>query len=57
MRLGLCSRSNDIIEPLVKPQWYVKCADVAADACQAVRDGRLEFVPKAHEETWFRYSS
>lgn len=54
MRLGFCSRSNDIIEPLVKPQWYVRCAEVAADACQAVRDGRLEFIPKAHEETWFR---
>ncbi|CAI5467133.1 unnamed protein product [Closterium sp. Yama58-4] len=55
MRLGFCSRSKDIIEPMLKPQWYVSCADVAADACQAVRDGQLEFIPKAHEETWFRW--
>jgi valyl-tRNA synthetase len=25
MRLGRCSRSKDIIEPIIKPQWYVKC--------------------------------
>jgi valyl-tRNA synthetase len=22
MRLGLCSRSGDIIEPMLTPQWY-----------------------------------
>ena len=22
MRLGLCSRSGDVIEPVLKPQWY-----------------------------------
>lgn len=25
MRLGFCSKSGDVIEPLIKPQWYVKC--------------------------------
>ena len=25
MRLGKCSRSKDVIEPVIKPQWYVKC--------------------------------
>lgn len=24
MRLGLCSRSKDVIEPMLRPQWYVK---------------------------------
>ena len=28
MRLGLCSRSKDVIEPVLKPQWWV--AEVAA---------------------------
>ena len=26
------SRSKDIVEPLIKPQWYVNCQDMAADA-------------------------
>lgn len=24
MRLGKCSRSGDVIEPMVMPQWYVE---------------------------------
>lgn len=26
MRLGTCQRSGDVIEPLIKPQWYVNCS-------------------------------
>jgi valyl-tRNA synthetase len=55
MRLGLCSRSKDVIEPMLKPQWWVNCGDMAKDACDAVRDGRLEILPKEQEATWFRW--
>ena len=54
MRLGLCSRSKDVIEPVLKPQWWVNCQGMAAEACDVVRDGRLEVVPKEFEATWFR---
>ena len=54
MRLGLCSRSKDVIEPVLKPQWWVACSGMAADACAAVRDGRLQIVPSDFEATWFR---
>ena len=46
MRLGLCSRSKDVIEPLLKPQWWVSCKEMAEKSAQAVRDGTLEIVPK-----------
>ena len=46
MRLGICSRSKDVIEPVLKPQWYVNCKDMAAKGMQAVRDGSLEILPK-----------
>lgn len=55
MRLGLCSRSKDVIEPVLKPQWWVNCQQMAADGCAAVRDGRLEIIPKDFETTWFRW--
>lgn len=55
MRLGLCSRSKDVIEPILKPQWWVNCQQMGADACEAVRDGRLEIIPKDYEATWFRW--
>ncbi|KAG6555962.1 hypothetical protein Mapa_001902 [Marchantia paleacea] len=55
MRLGICSRSNDVIEPMIKPQWYVSCDGMAKEACDVVRDGRLEIVPKQFEDVWFRW--
>ncbi|KAK2080454.1 hypothetical protein QBZ16_000307 [Prototheca wickerhamii] len=55
MRLGICSRSGDVIEPVLKPQWWVDCAGMAASACAAVRDGELRIIPAEHEATWFRW--
>jgi len=53
MRLGLCSKSNDIIEPYLKPQWYVDCKDMAKRSTDAVRNKELKIVPEFHERTWF----
>ena len=53
MRIGRCSKSNDIIEPLLKPQWYVNCKNMAARSCDAVRNKELLIIPNSHEKTWF----
>ncbi len=42
MVVPVCSRSKDIVEPLIKPQWYVNCTDMAASAVQ-VSHTILEF--------------
>ena len=55
MRLGLCSRSGDILEPLITPQWYVNCNSMAKRAADTVRDGSLKILPKDHEKTWFQW--
>lgn len=55
MRLGICSRSGDVIEPMLKPQWWVDCKDMAARACDAVRSGDLEIIPEFHKDTWFNW--
>lgn len=55
MRLGRCSRSGDIIEPMLTPQWYVNCSSMAARSIEAVRNGSLKIVPEMHEATWFRW--
>jgi valyl-tRNA synthetase len=55
MRLGLCSRSKDVIEPMLKPQWWASCANMAAEAAAAARDGRLEIIPAEQNATWFRW--
>ena len=55
MRLGLCSRSGDILEPMITPQWYVNCDSMAKQATDAVRNGELKIVPEEHEKTWFQW--
>jgi len=52
MRLGISSRSKDVIEPLLKPQWWVACGDMAARSVAAVRDGTLEIIPKVTGGGW-----
>lgn len=55
MRLGICSRSGDIIEPYLCPQWYVNCNSMAERAVAAVRNGELRILPVFHEQTWYRW--
>ena len=55
MRLAICSRSGDILEPMITPQWYVNCDRMAKRATDAVRNGELKIVPVDHERTWFNW--
>ncbi|XP_012257189.2 valine--tRNA ligase isoform X2 [Athalia rosae] len=52
MVVPLCSRSKDVVEPLIKPQWYVKCDEMAADAIRVVESGELKIIPEQHKRTW-----
>ncbi|KAL6055429.1 valine--tRNA ligase [Balamuthia mandrillaris] len=42
MRLALCSRSGDVLEPRLKPQWYVRIKSMAEEAARLVREGEME---------------
>ncbi|ORZ24098.1 valyl-tRNA synthetase [Absidia repens] len=55
MTVPVCSKSGDVIEPVMKPQWWVNCKPMADAACQAVRDGKLKIAPKVSEGDWFRW--
>ncbi|KAH8384583.1 hypothetical protein KR093_001627 [Drosophila rubida] len=55
MVVPICSRSKDVVEPLIKPQWYVSCSDMAAAATEAVRSGELKIVPEHHTKTWYHW--
>ena len=48
-------RSGAVIEPRLTHQWFVKIAPLAAPAVQAVQEGRIEFVPKGYENTYFAW--
>ncbi|KAJ8924985.1 hypothetical protein NQ315_001150 [Exocentrus adspersus] len=49
----VCSRSGDVVELLVRPQWFLKCGDMAERAAEDVRQGRLDIEPKQFEKVWF----
>ncbi|KAJ7377422.1 Valine--tRNA ligase [Desmophyllum pertusum] len=55
MVVPVCSRSKDIVEPLIKPQWYVDCQEMADMAVKAVRNGDLKIIPSMHEKVWYSW--
>ncbi|KAJ1515479.1 hypothetical protein HMI55_003661 [Coelomomyces lativittatus] len=57
MVVPICSRTGDIIEPRLKPQWYVKCDEMAQRAMDVVKSGELTILPKASEKEWFHWLS
>ncbi|KAM9591800.1 valine--tRNA ligase, mitochondrial isoform 2-T2 [Morphnus guianensis] len=52
MTLPMCSRSGDVIEYLLKSQWFLRCREMAERAREAVTSGRLQLIPKFHEKNW-----
>ncbi|CAK9297491.1 unnamed protein product [Gordionus sp. m RMFG-2023] len=44
--LEVCSRSGDVIEPMAKPQWYLKCSgDMARNLLEQVMKSKITIVP------------
>ncbi|MCX6101558.1 MAG: class I tRNA ligase family protein, partial [Candidatus Bipolaricaulota bacterium] len=43
--VGHCDRCDTPIEPLLSTQWFVRMEPLARAALQAVKDGRIQFVP------------
>ena len=48
-------RGGVVIEPMLTDQWYVDAEKLAQAPIQAVRDGRIEIVPKTWEKTFFNW--
>ena len=48
-------RGGVVIEPWLTDQWYVDAEKLAVAPMQAVRDGRIEIVPKSWEKTFFNW--
>ncbi|WP_041795881.1 valine--tRNA ligase [Pararhodospirillum photometricum] len=48
-------RSGVIIEPWLTDQWFVDAATLAAGPVKAVQEGRMRFVPKQWENTFFEW--
>jgi valyl-tRNA synthetase len=52
MLIGRCQRSNDVIEPRLKTQWFVRTGPLAEEALRATRARRTVIVPPRFEKVW-----
>ncbi len=53
--VGVCSRCDTVIEPMISTQWFMRMKPLAEKAIAAVRDGRTTFHPKFWENTYFNW--
>ncbi|XP_074653865.1 valine--tRNA ligase-like [Tubulanus polymorphus] len=52
MTLPICSRSGDIIEPVLREQWFVDCSMSMDRARDVVNSCELQLIPDHHENIW-----
>lgn len=55
MQLPVCSRSKDVVEYMILPQWFLKCKEMAKDALSELHSGRLQMFPNNFEAEWERW--
>ena len=52
MQIGHCQRSDDVIEPRLKTQWFIRTGPLAAEALESTRERRTRIVPDRFEKVW-----
>ncbi|KAI5191371.1 valyl-tRNA synthetase [Nematocida sp. AWRm77] len=48
----LCSRTGEVVEPRLMPQWWMKCSALAQQAMEKSETGELQIVPEEMKKTW-----
>ena len=56
MTVPMCQKSKDVIEPIMKPQWWMKMKGGLAEAAlDVVRDKKIIIRPEKSEKDYFRW--
>lgn len=53
--VGTHDRCKTTVEPMIKPQWFVKMEEMAKPAIEAIHEGRLKFVPESFSKTYLHW--
>ena len=53
--VGHCDRCNEVVEPIVSKQWYVRMGPLAKPARDAVADGRIGIIPERFAKVYFNW--
>jgi len=48
-------RSHSVIEPYLTDQWFVRAEPLAKPSIEAVRDGRIKFIPEIWSKTYYNW--
>ncbi len=54
--VGTHDRCGTTVEPMIKPQWFVKMDELIKPAEEAVRNGDIKLIPKRMEKTYFNWT-
>jgi valyl-tRNA synthetase len=55
MIIPLCLKTKDVIEPIMKPQWWMRMEEMAKAALDAVEDGRIKIRPDTADRSYKRW--
>ena len=53
--VGTHDRCKTTVEPMIKPQWFVKMDEMAKPAIEALKSGELKFVPESFGKTYLHW--
>ncbi len=56
MTIPICSRTGDIIEPMLKEQWFVRTKEIFKKSENAIENGTLRLIPSSRKNLWNQYA-
>ncbi|KAJ0121319.1 valyl-trna synthetase [Diaporthe amygdali] len=55
MKVPLSERTKDVIEPIMKPQWWMSMRDMADEAVKVVQNNEIKIKPESAEKNFYRW--
>lgn len=55
MKIPLCEKSKDVIEPMIKPQWWVRMRELADAGLEVVEKGEIKILPESAKKSYQRW--
>jgi len=53
--VGTHDRCKTTIEPMIKPQWFVRMEEMAKPAIEILKSGNLKFIPERFDKTYLQW--
>lgn len=53
--VGKCYRCHNTVEPRISMQWFMKMEELSKPAIEAVKSGKIRFVPDRFDRTYFHW--